>query len=853
MNRGNLAEDPRAGLSSSSRYSRDGGERNSLLYVDSSSLRKERKAAARRAGKQARAIKGDHNSRELRSVGRGLTNSHMDRLEVGSDGRLFHVKESPSPAQAQVQESAASANLNPAIAPVVSEKKIPSGKTAEEMRPAIHKDVFAASPSAEVASEGSVNFEEQESSERTTGSARRAKPDRSYLNQSNPLLRRTKKTASERKGKVQQEPAPEREISAVESKRHHAAEKAAEQSVEQAANQPVAQVAEQAVVQTAEQPAVQTADQAVVQTAEQAVVQITDQAAVQTAGQAVIQPVAQAAVQPEESHAEKAPLTVKGVLYRIRIPLIAAAIVAASAGYGYTAWHYRNRFYPGTEFFGIPAAEQSVYDVKAAVKAKVDSYSLQLEARKPETDASAARESSFASDNVIDAEDVAMVYRDNGEIDNAMKQQKTWAWPVMMIRQLLGRSDSALQTSFDDSKIPDAVASLACMQKENIIKPQDAEIILTDDGAQVQPEIYGTLLDKEKTEEAVRQALIDGSTSIDLDDLGLYINPEAKSSDVSLITEAMAMNKVLGAKVLLRFGNRTEVINSEVIASFLDKKGSSYSLNEEKVRDYVTSLAEKYDTFQREREFYTSIGTKITLEEGIGDYGWQLDQEATYEKLLEAIRTQKKATIEPVYTQEAYCRDANDIGDTYVEISLTNQKMWFYKNGNLVVETPVVTGNPYAGHETPSGGVWSLKGRARNQTLSGQGYASPVDYWMPFNNGVGIHDMQSRYWFGGTIYLGSGSHGCVNTPLAAVKLIYDQIEEGVPIVVYKDESDEALSLVTDPVDAQTLKSQIEETYGTVEDDGIGSIVAWSRTAAGQAQVAAVQAQAQALAAGTPAT
>lgn len=764
MNRGNLAEDPRAGLSSSSRYSRDGGERNSLLYVDSSSLRKEKKAAARRAGKQARAIKGDHNSRELRSVGRGLTNSHMDRLEVGSDGRLFHVKESSSPAQAQ--ESAASAHLNSSIAPTVSEKDTPSGKTAEEMRPAIHKDVFEAFRSAEVSSEDSTNAEEhKEPSEKSTGSARRAKPDRSYLDQPNPLLRRTKKTA----------------------------------------------------------------------------------------GQPVVQPAAQAAAQTEENHAGKAPLTVKGVLYRFRIPLIATAIVAASAGYGYTAWHYRNRFYPGTEFFGIPAAEQSVYDVKAAVKAKVDSYSLQLEARKPETDTSAARESSFASDNVIDAEDVGMVYRDNGEIDNAMKQQKTWAWPVMMIRQLLGKQDSALQTSYDDSMIPEAVASLACMQKENIIKPQDAEIILTDDGAQVQPEIYGTLLDKEKTEEAVRQALIDGSTSIDLDDMGLYINPEAKSSDVSLIMEAMAMNKVLGAKVLLRFGNRTEVINSEVISSFLDKKGSSYSLNEEKVRDYVTSLAEKYDTFQREREFYTSIGTKITLEEGIGDYGWELDQEATYEKLLEAIRTQKKATIEPVYTQEAYCRDANDIGDTYVEISLTNQKMWFYKNGKLVVETPVVTGNPYAGHETPSGGVWSLKGRARNQTLSGQGYASPVDYWLPFNNGVGIHDMQSRYWFGGTIYLGSGSHGCVNTPLSAVKLIYDQIEEGVPIVVYKDESDEALSLVADPVDAQTLKSQIEETYGTVEDDGIGSIVAWSRTAAGQAQVAAVQAQARALASGTPAT
>ena len=205
----------------------------------------------------------------------------------------------------------------------------------------------------------------------------------------------------------------------------------------------------------------------------------------------------------------------------------------------------------------------------------------------------------------------------------------------------------------------------------------------------------------------------------------------------------------------------------------------------------------------------------------------------------------------PSAAREAYCRGVNDIGDTYVEISLTNQTMWFYRDGELVVKTPVVTGNPYTGHETPSGGVWSLKGRMRNQTLVGQGYASPVDYWMPFNGGVGIHDMQSRWWFGGSVYLGSGSHGCVNTPLAAVKLIYDRIEEGVPVIVYKDESEEALSLVTGPTDDQTINAQTEELYGTVEDDGAGSVVAWTRAAAAQAQAAA--AQAQAASSGTPVT
>ncbi|MBQ2085012.1 MAG: hypothetical protein II464_01955 [Oscillospiraceae bacterium] len=97
MNRGSLAEDPREGLSSSSRYSRMGEEKNSLLYVDSSSVRKARRAAENKMRASGGEVKGNHNSTSKKSVGRGLINSHMDRLEVGSDGRLFHVKETKKP------------------------------------------------------------------------------------------------------------------------------------------------------------------------------------------------------------------------------------------------------------------------------------------------------------------------------------------------------------------------------------------------------------------------------------------------------------------------------------------------------------------------------------------------------------------------------------------------------------------------------------------------------------------------------------------------------------------------------------------------------------------------------------
>ena len=69
--------------------------------------------------------------------------------------------------------------------------------------------------------------------------------------------------------------------------------------------------------------------------------------------------------------------------------------------------------------------------------------------------------------------------------------------------------------------------------------------------------------------------------------------------------------------------------------------------------------------------------------------------------------------------------------------------------------------------------------------LRGEGYEAPVDYWMPFEGDVGIHDMQNRYYFGGTIYLTNGSHGCVNTPYEAAKTIYNIVSIGTPVIVYE--------------------------------------------------------------------
>lgn len=99
------------------------------------------------------------------------------------------------------------------------------------------------------------------------------------------------------------------------------------------------------------------------------------------------------------------------------------------------------------------------------------------------------------------------------------------------------------------------------------------------------------------------------------------------------------------------------------------------------------------------------------------------------------------------------------------------------------MSTDFVSGDPTHGNQT-STGVYSLKYKERNATLKGEDYATPVSFWMPFNDGQGMHDATWRSSFGGSIYMGSGSHGCVNLPYSAAASIYENISSGDPVIVY---------------------------------------------------------------------
>lgn len=138
--------------------------------------------------------------------------------------------------------------------------------------------------------------------------------------------------------------------------------------------------------------------------------------------------------------------------------------------------------------------------------------------------------------------------------------------------------------------------------------------------------------------------------------------------------------------------------------------------------------------------------------------------------------------VEKTVSSKAY---GKNIGNTYIEISIKQQRMWYYIDGKLYVETPVVTGN-YYGYSTPKG-AYSIFQRMSPATLVGPSWCVNVNYWLAFTqSGCGIHDSTWRASseYGGTTYIGNGSHGCVNTPLSKVKQIYSKAKIGTNVIVY---------------------------------------------------------------------
>lgn len=429
--------------------------------------------------------------------------------------------------------------------------------------------------------------------------------------------------------------------------------------------------------------------------------------------------------------------------------------------------YFTNHFYYGSEINQINVSWKTIDQVKDQMASRIKSYTLTLKERGGKSE-------------IIRGIDIGLILSSGGQYKSFKDRQNPYKW----ITALFNAEDYKMtdEILYDEKLLKEKLDKLSCFDSKSVIKPKNPIIKYTDKGYVIVDEVNGNKVNKDILYNHVVEAILSEEAILNLEYVNCYERPKYTSSSPKVIQCKNILNKYISSKITYTFGNRKETIDGSIINKWLKiNKDFEVTVDKKKEKDYMSKLFNTYNTFGRTRNFATSSGKTIKVSGG--DYGWWINTSKEIEALNAAIKEGQTVTKEPVYIQTASCHGNNDIGNTYVEIDLTRQHLWFYKNGSLIIHGDIVSGNVSRNHATPEG-IYRLKYKDTNVVLKGQDYNTTVSFWMPFNRHIGVHDAKWRNKFGGNEYKSNGSHGCINSPYYLAKAIYCKIEKNTAIVCY---------------------------------------------------------------------
>ena len=126
--------------------------------------------------------------------------------------------------------------------------------------------------------------------------------------------------------------------------------------------------------------------------------------------------------------------------------------------------------------------------------------------------------------------------------------------------------------------------------------------------------------------------------------------------------------------------------------------------------------------------------------------------------------------------------------EVWVDVDLYTQWLVLYRGSEVLLSVPCTTGN-YTVTDTPRG-EFPIIYKTTDTYLTGDNpdgtyYSRYVNYWMVLTEwGIGMHDSPWRDDFGGDIYFGNGTLGCVCMDTDNAAFVYDHVQEGTVVVIH---------------------------------------------------------------------
>lgn len=440
--------------------------------------------------------------------------------------------------------------------------------------------------------------------------------------------------------------------------------------------------------------------------------------------------------------------------------------------------YFMSHFFVNTKINGKNFSGKTASDVEKYLQTNIKDYKLTILENEGRQD-------------VISGSEIGLEYRAGTETEKLLKDQNGFAWPKAFFTE--NSRKVSVNVSYNEESLNQRISQLSCLQAEQT-PAENAKPEFDGNQYVIKPEVYGNAVDKECLTEQVKVHITEFQPQLDMVETKCYAKPKYVEDSKEVQEACDAMNKYVNASITYPM-NEPVVVDKALISQWLQVDGEmKVSLNTEAMKQWFTAFGDKYDTQGTTRTFTTPAGKSATVTGGT--YGWSIDEDTELVNLQNSILNGEVVTREPAYYAggTAAAHSGQDWGNTYAEVDMSAQHMWYVQNGQVVLETDVVTGEPIPSKITPEG-VYSLMWKQPNSVLVGDinpdtgepAYRTKVKYWMQVtSSGVGFHDAIWQTAFGGTLYQipGTGSHGCINMPLDQAGALFNMIEPGTPVIFH---------------------------------------------------------------------
>ena len=462
--------------------------------------------------------------------------------------------------------------------------------------------------------------------------------------------------------------------------------------------------------------------------------------------------------------------------------LVVVGLLAAIYGAG--AFFFANHAYPNTTMGNEDVSMKSKEQIAEIVESVVNNYTV--------TTAGAGTHFAFSM------KDAGVNVDGNLVASRALGMYSPWRWPLEIAKQ--HDVTESMTNSANASGLEELVRDTVNQYNEAGVDPVNASIVYDSDTRSyvIEPEKPGTKLDADKVLEAVDSAVATMSPTATLSEDD-YQKAAITQEDPQLRAAAETASNYVRANIDLVLGTDATpagTINGDQISQWVIlTDGTNVGFNEEEMDKWLKEYADGLDTIGTERTYTRPDGAVFTVSGGT--YGWEVDSQALVDQVREAIIGGQQVTITvPTFSEGAIYPAEKGQPDwgKYVDVSISEQYARCYDtSGNLIWESPVVTGSPDGKHDTPHG-IYMLLNKEAPAVLKGEiqeatgqpEYETKVAYWMPFTyQGHGFHDATWQPDFGGSRFAdGWGSHGCVNLPYDKAEQLFSLIDVGNAVIIH---------------------------------------------------------------------